>query len=250
MDGPPPTDPSVLDQSSSNEIAVEQTETVLPVSVTTTQVPSRGAVVTTRQPQAHQLLSSAYNRNTVTSPPVPALRTAPTAMQQQHIPQPPQQVAPESDLFSLDFHAPTVAAPTTAPSQPRKDVKNDIMSLFAAAPAPAPIPVSAGFGAAAATAAWGGGYSTQVQAQPQVQPTTSMIGTGGAGAWGASSGWNAPPASAQPGNLWGTADNVSQGSLFNTNDIWGSTNASSGSGASPAQPKKDDVFGDLWGGSK
>ena len=63
--------------------------------------------------------------------------------------------------------------------------------------------------------------------------------------------WNAPaaqPAPAQP----------AQQSLFNTNDIWASSGAANANAAgaggdlfgSTLPAKKDDVFGDIWGGFK
>ncbi|EAU93244.1 Smap1 protein [Coprinopsis cinerea okayama7 len=257
MDGPPPSDPSVLEQGGGHAApegaAPTQAEAPPPPVSTPTYASSSSRGAINRQPQAHQLLSSAYNRSAATSPPAPALRTAPTPAQAQPAAQPPQLLAPENDLFSLDFHAPaTTPAPAAAPPQPKKDVKQDIMSLFSATPATTP--ATAGFGqfSSPATAAWGGAFSAQAQTQPQAQPT-SMIGTGGVGAWGANSGWNAAPAPAlQTNNVWATPTNTSQppASLFDTSDIWGGSSSANTSTSPPVQSKKDDVFGDLWGGFK
>ena len=81
--------------------------------------------------------------------------------------------------------------------------------------------------------------------------------------WGASSGWSAPAPAANQSNLWGASSPaasqpVSQQSLFNTNDIWASSGSGAASGGgggdlfggSVGQQKKDDAFGDLWGGFK
>jgi len=89
-----------------------------------------------------------------------------------------------------------------------------------------------------------------------------MMGTSGAGVWGASSGWNTTPVAPVQNNLWGSpvtpaAQQLqSQPNAFDTNG-WGlpvsvPSNANNLFGSSQAQaaPKKDDVFGDLWGDFK
>jgi stromal membrane-associated protein len=149
-------------------------------------------------------------------------------------------------------------------------MKSDIMSLFSSAPAAAPSHSnpstgvgSSAFGTFASPSqpqsAWDQlGSALQTQPQP-----TSMMGTGGTGLWGASSGWNATPVAPSQNTLWGNAvtptaqQPQSQANSFNTNDIWGSSvpapsNANNLFGASQVQPapKKDDVFGDLWGDFK
>jgi stromal membrane-associated protein len=175
------------------------------------------------------------------------------------------QSAPPSqdDLFSLDFHAP---AQKPASPPPSKDMKSDIMSLFSSAPSHPNLSTGAGssaFGTFASPSqpqsAW-----DQLGSAPQTQPQpTSMMGTGGTGLWGASSGWNATPVAPSQNTLWGSAvtpttqQPQSQANSFNTNDIWGSSvsapcNANNLVGTSQAHPapKKDDVFGDLWGDFK
>jgi len=169
-----------------------------------------------------------------------------------------QKPEPENDIFSLDFHAPSVSSignpivSTTTQQVSKKDVKQDILSLYSS---------SAGTNTSAfggtPTSTWGS------QAQPQ---STSMLGNGGPGLWGASSGWTGTPAASviPPAqvNLWNNSGMTAPGfpkqqtQLFNTNDVWGS----SGSIAVPKQDlfnapdaasqKNDDVFGDLWGGFK
>ena len=105
---------------------------------------------------------------------------------------------------------------------------------------------------------WGASPPVQQQ-QPQQQ--TSMMGNAGVGMWGASSGWNAAPAAPAQPDIWGTpsmgvgagAGAGAQQSLFSTSDVWSTpaTTATTASafGGAPAQ-KKDDAFGDLWGGFK
>lgn len=267
-EGPPPEDPSVLESEAPSAAPVPEptSATAAPVSPN----PSNARTsVGSRPVQTHQLLSS-----TVASRQQPVAQPSAPAPPAQPIPQQPQQPqASAMDLFSLDFHAPAVSpAPAEAP---KKDVKNEILSLFStAAPAQAvpQNPYAQGmFGAAPAQqqpynpaaygaqpqAAWGQ-VSVQSAVQQPQQPT-SMMGNAGVGMWGASSGWNASPAGvpAQQ-NIWGAPVGAVQQpqSLFTTSDVWG---APSGNGAASGglsglstggTQKKDDAFADIWGGFK
>lgn len=277
LDGPPPVDPSILD----NAAAASQTAPVPvplqqpfaasptvssprpthnPTNSFSTRAPP-AVPATTRQPQAHQLLSSHYvNRPTGAVPTLTAQQVPTPAAQQ-----PQQPKAPENDLFSLDFHGPPVAN-TATPPEPKKDVKQDILSLFSAAPPVSATPVSAGFSQYNnQTAYWGGAQPQQQQPPPMQQQPTSMVGNNGIGMWGASSGWSGAPAIPAQPNVWGApaAPTIPQQQMFNTNAVWGSAPAAPpvpaattdlfGSFATPSQPaapKKDDVFGDIWGGFK
>lgn len=134
----------------------------------------------------HALLSATHTRNPSIPPPVsnvtPAATTVPTT---------------QNELFSLDFSAPAPSQPTAAP---KKDVKQDILSLFSSVPAPAPVPQSSLFGAPA-----------QQQQQPQ-----SLMGSGGAAMWGAES-WSTGAASLPPAvtgaNVWGNSQQYNVCSL-------------------------------------
>ncbi|KAL1716138.1 putative GTPase activating protein for Arf-domain-containing protein [Schizophyllum commune] len=284
MDGPPPADPSVFDgdapAQSSSPAPVPAASPPPAASAATPRIPAAGAprASVTRQPQAHQLLSAAHTNTprARATPPLAAAAAAPAAT--------PAAPKPADDLFSLDFHNPSPAQsppPDAAQAQaPKKDVKQDILSLFSAAPAQ-PVPVQplynqfAAPGAGAAPVAanpWGA-------PAPQVAPNAGMQ-QGGAGIWGAApsgglgAAWGAPAAPAQPAwgaapvaqpNVWGAPSPVQQqpapGLLDNSASVWGSTTpaapaptdpfgAFGGSTASSAQPKKDDAFGDLWGSFK
>ncbi|KAJ7151725.1 hypothetical protein C8R46DRAFT_1166560 [Mycena filopes] len=257
LDGPPPPDPSVLD---SEGVAA----TPDPIGWGAAASPPRASNATVnRQPQPRQLISSGHV-NTRLPPPAAGLKQPAPAPAP--VPQPPTAT---EDLFSLDFHAP--AAPV-APAAP-KNAKQDILSLFST-PAPAPIvsPQFGQFGAQQQQQQWGapaqpiqqqwGAPAQQPMQQPPVQQ--SMVGNNGTGMWGASSGWAAPQQPAQP-NLWGAPSPPVQqqpNAFADTNNVWGGmVSASSGGGggmdlfgapaAGQAQaPKKDDAFGDLWGGFK
>lgn len=167
-----------------------------------------------------------------------------------------------NDLFTLDFHNPT---PPAAQQQPKKDVKQDILSLFST-PAQA-APAMNAFGATAPPAAanvWGS-FASAAPTQPVAATNTSMMGNAGTSMWGAGSGWNAPAAPPQ-NNLWGaptitnnaqTPNAAQQQSFFNTNDVWASSAPSAPApggdlfnSSLPGMAKKDDVFGDIWGGFK
>ncbi|KAG1829410.1 hypothetical protein EV424DRAFT_426595 [Suillus variegatus] len=277
LDGPPPSDPSVLETESSNVHTSQAAEQPVPTATQSsrpTHIPNasisgaRSASptlqthITTRQPQSRQLLSSAIAGRAINSE--VTIITSPTSAAPQPTfaqPTPPSQ----DDLFSLDFHAPAQKA---APPPSPKDMKSDIMSLFSSAPAAVPSHSNLSTGAASSTF---GTFAPPSQSQsawngsaPQTQPQpTSMMGTGGTGLWGASSGWNATPVAPSQNTLWGSSvtptaqQPQSQVNSFNTNDIWGSSvsapsNSNNLLGTSQAHPasKKDDVFGDLWGDFK
>ncbi|KAG0703482.1 hypothetical protein DFH29DRAFT_803389 [Suillus ampliporus] len=273
LDGPPPSDPSVLESETSNGHAEQPppavTQSSRPTRIVNTSIsgarpasPALQTHITTRQPQSRQLLSSAIAGRAINTE-VPIITSPASAAPQPTLAQPAP--PPQDDLFSLDFHAPAQKATSQPPS---KDMKSDIMSLFSSAPAAAPSTSNLSTGASAF-----GAFVSPSQPQstwdqfgsaPQTQPQpTSMVGTSGTGLWGASSGWNATPVAATQNTLWGSSvtptaqQPQSQSSSFNTDDIWGSSvsapsNASSLFGTSQAQPapKKDDVFGDLWGNFK
>lgn len=271
LDGPPPTDPSVLDNGSTapaqpTQPQQHQQAPPVPSASRLAHAPSSSistrSPITTRQPQAHQLLSSNYT-NTQRQPSVATQGTAPAPVAKAPTPPPSQPKAPENDLFSLDFHAPPVSSsPGNSTAQPKKDVKQDILSLFSSPPAAAAATPALGQFGGAQASPWG---SVQPQQQHvQMQQPTSMIGNSGAGAWGASSGWTGTPAAIMPpaqGNLWGNptpGHQQQQANLFNTNDVWGSASSSAAPApdlfstpfsTAPSQ-KKDDAFGDIWGGFK
>jgi len=266
LDGPPPTDPAILDNgaASSSQPAptpLQQQPTSRPTHASSNSLSSRtslAAPVTTRQ--THQLLSSNFTNRPTGPIPTPAAPVAPAVQQQ-------QPKAPENDLFSLDFHAPATPAAATAP-EPKKDVKQDILSLFST-PHPAAAAPAAAFNQFNQAAYWGGGAPQQqpVQQQPQPPAMTGMVGNNGPGMWGVSSGWSGAPALPPQPNVWGApaaaAPSIPQQqiNMFNTNAVWGAPTPAavpaSGTdlfGSFPTQTQhaqqKDDAFGDIWGGFK
>lgn len=245
MDGTPPIDPSVLDNGAAS-VPPQQHEEATPPSrpthVQSTSISTRPSPNTARQPQAHQLLSSNYTNRPTATPNSPVVQP-PTAAQ------PPVQETPVNDLFTLDFHAPATSVNPPALEQ-KKDVKQDILSLFSTPP-----PTSAPqFGQMGNQAAYWGSAASPPQQQQQ-QQTTSMMGMNGTGMWGATSGWAAPVIPAQA-NVW-SSPSISapqqQPNLFESTAAWGTTPTSAMpdlSTPAPAVQKKDDVFGDIWGGFK
>ncbi|KAF8330444.1 uncharacterized protein EI90DRAFT_2922255 [Cantharellus anzutake] len=237
MDGTPPEDPSVLDSSDQSSkppvrrisMASEPPVKQEPTQDLTTNAPPSSA----KPPRQHTLLSTAIRSKPVQGAPVaPAPPT--TA-----VTSPPVR----DDIFSLDFTPPSSNPP--APT-PKSDVKNDIMSLFSSSAAAPTVSV------------------------PQQQ--TSLVGHTGVGHWGVQSGWSAQPPGAAP-NPWGsfssqpqlatttipastpatsipntTSQNIwaspQQQPLQQSNDLFGSNITSF------KQTKKDDAFGDIWGGFK
>jgi stromal membrane-associated protein len=265
MERPPPSDPSVLeDPSTSSTPTPAVVQHHIPAVDNPTSRPNQSSSsarhagpppLTTRQPQPHQLLSTAVADRTRQSRIVPAAIS-------QAVPPPPQPKAPENDLFALDFHAPVSSQATdTASSEPKKDVKNDILSLFST-PASQHSSAFGQFGSPPQHQQqdpWGQ-FSGSTQPQQQQVPLKSMAGSNGTGQWGTTSGWNAqnqvvPPAQ---GNLWGNPTSApTQPTTFGSSNMWASaTPAAPGVGgggdlfSAPSTQRKDDVFGDLWGGFK
>ncbi|CCM06485.1 uncharacterized protein FIBRA_08754 [Fibroporia radiculosa] len=253
-EGPPPSNPSTLDSQSASQSAPpvqttkrSQTPVESPITATAPRLS-----VTSRQPQPHQLLSSSVANRAQQA----ASQSAVPAPQAQ-VPQAPAAPAPSDDLFSLDFHAPTSTPSNAVPSAPKKDVKQDILSLFSTSAAPAQ--ASSAFGQFAQPQNAWSAFNTQPAQQQHPTPATSMMGAAGVGMWGTSSGWNTTPAAPAQPNLWttpATQPAVQQQSLFSTSDVWGSSGgANAGNGDLfgsnlPGMQKKDDAFGDIWGGFK
>ncbi|KAL4071201.1 hypothetical protein V8B97DRAFT_1871500 [Scleroderma yunnanense] len=282
LDGPPPSDPSVLEggQTPSNNegttgAASPSADPPVPASPRATHTPTRSLsapraaspslTLTSspftrhQQPQPRQLLSAAVaGRITSSTQSLPSASATPQAQTQTQSPQPPA----HDDLFSLDFHTPPAPKSASAPPPPVKDVKQDILSLFSA-----PTPARTSAAAPQSSNAFGQFASAQPSwdafgAAAQQQPT-SMMGTDGVGMWGASSGWTAP-VSNNTNNIWNTPSSASTTTnnhlgTFNTTDIWASSWNNTSTAASnslftssqtPAAPKKDNIFGDLWGDFK
>jgi stromal membrane-associated protein len=172
----------------------------------------------------------------VISQPVPTQVTPTTASATTPTP------ALENDLFSLDFHAPPVNSTLATADKPKKDAKQDILSLFSAP---------------AATLPWTQAPVPPPQAQP-LPPFNNASGAPSATDWNVGHNWSNPIPPVQP-NVWGA--NTTQPSLLGSgSDIWGGSGSNStgakaelfGSSTpiSNAQPNKEDVFGDIWGSFK
>ena len=228
LDGPPPVDPSVLDNGTPPQQQQQPTPPQQPTHIQSTNIPTR---------QPHELLSSNYTTRPAATPISAAAAS------------PPVQQTPVNDLFSLDFHAPVTPVNNTPILEQKKDVKQNILSLFSA-PLPVSTPLSGQFGQTNDPAAYWGAAQPQQQ-----QQTTGMMGTNGTGMWGTASGWTPVQ-----GNVWGSnpssgaPQQQQQSSLFDSSAVWGNSTPT------PAMPdlftptqavqKKDDVFEDLWGGFK
>ncbi|KAK1926963.1 hypothetical protein DB88DRAFT_476226 [Papiliotrema laurentii] len=269
MDGPPPSDPSVLETGGSGPAPAA------PAAAPTRPTPTATAPAPSAARAAHPLLSRATAAAKAAPAPTPApvidlfgedestpvaqTASAPPAANTTAESAPPAQTAaqptpaPGSNIFDLDFRAPT---PQTHKPQ---TAKADIMSLFSAASPPAAAPTQSFFSAPPPPAqtnfgSWGGGITSS--APPTMQtPHQAPISNGGGwggiqmdqNAWGAPAASQTqqphPPAQAQ-NNLWG------QGS----NDPWASgntTGASAGGGFGgfdqPTAKKEEvDPFANIW----
>lgn len=233
MDGPPPSDPGVLGDGAAPEpVPPPQQEpavTTRPSQVSNSSV-ARSSRATSQQPQAHQLLSANFTK------PTPAQTPTQHSTQPVQVTQPS---APQGDLFSLDFHAPPPPA-DVVPEQPRKDLKQDILSLYSTPSANPPTNPMNQFN----SGLW--------SASSQPQQPTSLIGNTGVGAWGTSSGWAPPVAPPSQQNVWNTPTTLptQQTDLFNTNDVWGNSSSQSTTGPGTSSARKNDAFSDIWGSFK
>lgn len=273
MEGPPPRDPSTLDGGApppaAAPVPASPIRTASPSHRASASISNRHAIathpvtVTSRQPGGHQLLSASHMNQPARSIAPPQTQSVAPAVSTQPAPPPP----PQNDLFSLDFHAPSPTATSSAqPAQPKKDVKSDILSLFSSPAAPAATPAFTPQATASfASSPWGASQQQQpVAQQPGFAQTTSMVGSNGTGMWGVNSGWAAPAAPSQ-NNLWGNLGPAPAQTAFtanplaNTNNVWAGSAAPNAGGDLFSTPfastttntqKKDDVFGDLWGGFK
>jgi len=244
MDGPPPQDPSVLDQDSAkSEDVPEQVIISDPLPAPRSQ---SSPVQSNNSRGAHPLLSSSVLASRQAAATPPAATRSPPLVAAARAPAPPAP-KPADDLFSLDFHSAPTAASQPG-SAPKKAAVNDIMSLFST-PAAAPVPATNNtawgntWGApppaanAAATSSndvWGNFASASPVANTTSFFNTTQTVAPGFGAsqpaqniWGASSTTTTQPASGSTGG-WG----------------WDAPAATKPTGQPAA--KKDDVFGDLW----
>jgi stromal membrane-associated protein len=202
--------------------------------------------VSTRHTQSHQLLSTQYARGQAISQSTPTQVTSTPAPAPAPVPS-----SSENDLFSLDFHAPPVNATTstTAGLAPRKDTKQDILSLFGAQAAPSP---------------WSHSHSQAQATQPQPQPlppfSNATSGSSSTTNWNVGHNWSNPAPPVQV-NVWGATTPAQHPPLLDSgSDIWGgstgglagaSTGAfGSSTSARNTQTNKEDVFGDIWGSFK
>lgn len=270
--GAPPSDPSVLENEPNTGDAIAEVNRI-PSAVTHNSIrPASPSTQTSRQPQPHKLLSaSTIGRSTIAEP-VSSTKSMPIEAKLPTAPQPTM----SDDLFTLDFHSPT---PSTAAQRttdrPKKDAKQDILSLFSTTTSPAfnpatlipSLPVQAQSPLPDPFSQWDlvqDGSNARTQA-------TSLVGTSGVGMWGVQSGWSASPAQAPPasqGDIWNNWSSSSQPpntlqsntqGVLETQSIWGSSNenrvpnlSSNVFASAPvtSTQKKDDAFGELWGDFK
>ena len=220
VEGPPPTDPSTLESStpaeSSTATMSDSVASISPPHPPPVTSPSSAPVVTTTTPVVasrtqHQLLSAQHKR--IPSIPKP-ISAVPTAVAAGATPT----LSTQNDLFTLDFSPATAPAATAAP---KKDVKNDILSLFAQAPTPA----TQSTASPTTTSPWGtANPNPSLFGAPQVAPAPapSMMGTSGVGMWGAGTGWTQPSTAPAPApNAFGSFGVPSVPSAMSGTNIWG-----------------------------
>lgn len=196
---------------------------------------------------------------TTTAPPLPLSATSPPrATTGAAAPGPT--AAPTSNIFDLDFRAPTPQS-----SKPQT-AKSDIMSLFSAtSPAATAAPPQQSFFSPPAPPAqnnfgsWGGGITSS--APPVQQTNTAPIGGGWGGIQMDQNAWGAP-AQAQALQAQQSYQQPQQqqqhqaqsgGNVWGSHDPWASNNANSSAGyggfggMAPAQKKEEaDPFANIW----
>ena len=222
MEGPPPADPSTLESST----PAESSTTAVPTSVApispprsphiTSPVPAPVVTTTTHVAPSrtqHQLLSAQHKRIPSVTQPVAATSTAAAAA-----PVGTASTTAQNELFTLDFSPTPTPAATAAP---KRDVKNDILSLFSQAPTTAAQSTTSPTN----SSSWGSAKPNSslfgaLQAAPA--PAPSMMGTSGVGMWGANTGWSQPPAASAPApNAFGSFGVPSVPSAMSGANIWG-----------------------------
>ncbi|KAF9507323.1 hypothetical protein BS47DRAFT_1373930 [Hydnum rufescens UP504] len=248
MEGPPPDDPSVLDNPPTQVEAPSGHAAPSPETIPAPSIPS--SIARTRHPDA-AVHGPLISPKSATTSPVSSVQ--------------------QSDIFSLDFSPPMNPQPSAA----TKDVKNDILSLFEATASPLPAgETPASFVGQNGGGMWGlqPGWSAATAKSPidswglfsnapaAAVPTDQSDELFSAHGFASSTPQNVWAASAAPAPL------VSRNALVDTNGGWHSTNSMGDNGidggtsggfgdlstmpgvTANIQAKKDDVFGNLWAG--
>ncbi|CAK9782819.1 ArfGap-domain-containing protein [Cutaneotrichosporon oleaginosum] len=283
MEGPPPSDPSVLDGAGGSAThAAASPPPAQPAGRPQAQARPTPTVTapTPRQGGAHPLLSrQARSPPTAapaaapapllnffddepaaakpTSPPAAAPAARPAQAQPSttaaKAPSPTAAPAPQSNIFDLDFKAPT------PPAQKQQTTKNDIMSLFSQPPPQQQ--QGSFFNQSSQFGSWNGGVTST---QPPVgQATAAPVPTWGGGfgdqaAWGGQQQQQpqphqqqqAQPAAQQQG--WGQPQQAQQQqwgqNASASANPWGSDPWAQPAQAAQPAPKKDDrdPFANIW----
>ncbi|PWN90425.1 ArfGap-domain-containing protein [Acaromyces ingoldii] len=286
-DGPPPSDPSVLDGGApvpsssttrgSGSTSQPQQRAVKPASAVDllggdAPPPPSQATTSLSQPSARQpsnLLDDPPSNNgrttsgnirSPTSPPAPA------APPKTHTaPSPAAAAAPSGGggggLFDLDWHSGPTSPPAVSSPTGGAKGKNDILSLFSSAtPAPAP-PLQqqhqqqqGGFGGLDAFGAMnlGGAQSQGPARAAQTQSSSGLFST--QDVWGAPTSVQQSRPQAPTTTTATTTTSSFGGGGFGGDDIWGDMTSGAKATATPSSattaPKKDDAFADIWGDFK
>ncbi|PWY99856.1 ArfGap-domain-containing protein [Testicularia cyperi] len=267
-DGPPPSDPSVLDGASP-----------APAAATTASVASASSAAASSRPAAAPAAAppkkAAVPAFDLLDDPAPAPVAAPApsttssavgaASAAANKPaQAPAQTSKAAGgagggIFDLDWHEPASSSSATSPTSPglsgAAKGKNDIMSLFAAkaaaAPATAPMNNFSDFGS------FSSGATAQTPGSSGLGGLDSSfggldLGSGGSGMPKSTGSASTAPPPMMGSNPWSsstvnsTSGSASTGNgLFDTHDVWGSSGATQSKA-----PPKNDAFADIWGDFK
>jgi stromal membrane-associated protein len=240
LDGPPPEDPSILEDeppiSTPPRTLQDPLGSMHHSSETSVKKPPTTSTHAT-QPQRNLLSMSISNQDQPNSYILQQGSTPSRVATQTHQ---PRVSATNNDLFDLDFRAPSTIPATSSPTATR-DVKTDILSLFSTTPK---FPVSN----TTQTPVRETSGNFQVQ---QAASSMSMTGSTGIGHWGVHSGWTPQATLLNQSNLWASQPAPQpQATAHNPNpsNVWASTDRVTSVLPNEPSKKQDDVFGDLWGG--
>jgi len=233
LDGPPPDDPSILEDEppiSGQPRTLQQPSGPMHDSseASVKKPPS------TQQPHRTLLSMSISDQDQPVSHVLQHESTPSRVPAQTHQ---PRISSSNNDLFDLDFRAPSTM-PATQSSTTTNDVKKDILSLFSAT---ANFPIST---AATQPPAWETSGTFQVQ---QAASSSSA----GIGQWGVHSGWPSQTTFVNENNLWGglpLPQSQTAAQHPNPSNVWASREQIPTVPLNEPSKKQDDVFGDLWGG--
>ncbi|SPO26050.1 related to AGE2 - ADP-ribosylation factor and GTPase activating protein effector [Ustilago trichophora] len=257
-DGPPPSDPAVLDGERGSASAPPAAAAAGSASASASAVAKKSSA-----PPAAAAVDLLDDPSPAPSPAAPAASTKQSASTSTSNTAASSKPSGGGGIFDLDWHDPSPTSPSatsptttsTSSSTGGAKGKNDIMSLFAAKPSiqqPIPNSTSNAFGDFGSFASAPLPTNTNTNTNTSIGTSSGMTGLNSTfGTLDLSGG--ASKTSTSAGNPWSTPSNTTStgtnGGLFDTQDVWGTSNPTTTTTTTNAI-KKDDAFADIWGDFK